>query len=42
MLEISKQSKAHEKLLDEFYGWAFSGKPWGTERKPKPEKPEEV
>ena len=37
---ISKQSDAHAKLMADFYDHVFSGKPWNTEKKPRPERPD--
>ena len=34
------ESPAHAKLFEDFHTHNFSGKPWDTEQKPKPKKPE--
>jgi hypothetical protein len=39
--EISKLSSKHESLFIEYTRHKFSGKPWGTEKSPKPDLPEE-
>lgn len=36
---LAKQSSEHQALFDAFRTHHFSGKPWGTEKQPKPERP---
>ncbi len=38
--QIVKQSEEHRKLLEEYSKHMFSGPQWGTEKGPKPERPE--
>ena len=35
----AKESPAHQALLDAFNAHQFTGKPWGNEKAPKPERP---
>jgi hypothetical protein len=39
LLEIAHQSDAHTKLFIDFENHYWTGKPWGTEQAPKPERP---
>ena len=34
-------SQEKKQLLNDFHSHKFSGKPWGTEEKPKPERPKD-
>lgn len=36
---IANQSPEHKALMDAFRDHYFSGESWGTEKKPKPERP---
>lgn len=36
---VAEQSPEHKALYDGFSAHYFSGKPWGTEKAPKPERP---
>jgi hypothetical protein len=38
--QIATQSPEHQKLLDEYTAYVFSGEAFGTETKPKPRRPE--
>lgn len=40
LLNIAGESKAHQLLYDAFHAHHFSGAPWKTDKKPKPERPE--
>lgn len=39
LAKIAKQSPEHEAMLQGFHQHFWSGKPWNTEVKPKPERP---
>lgn len=38
---LAAESEEHMKLFSDFSKHMFTGKPWGTEKQPKPERPEE-
>ena len=38
---MANESPAHQELMDKFSKHYFSGKPWGTDKAPKPERPQE-
>ncbi len=39
--KISNESEEHKKLFEEFVEYRFSGGSFGSEQKPKPEKPKD-
>lgn len=37
--KLAELSPEHKKLYDDWKAHVFSGRPWGTEKKPRPERP---